>query len=216
MASLIMGIRMRLETKPGKSCTSKVSTTASMARSASGAYSVPDSMRPIASSISSCEMRSFSTERERFFSIASRPFSMTPSSTSARCTTRPAWAATWAIPLPICPAPTTCTFSIAKTYPPTPVSLDFTSMLDLHEHSVTLTPSRADGRQAPAPAPALKLVTKRHQYARSRSPYRVAQRDRPTIYVHHLFTYTQHPRRVYCHRSERLVYLHQVQVVSAP
>src|SRR5579859_5580380 len=55
------------------------------------------------------------TSRSRFLPTAASPFCSCASFTSNRRTVQPAWARTWTMPLPICPAPITPTVSIIMT-----------------------------------------------------------------------------------------------------
>src|SRR5688572_24536432 len=63
-----------------------------------------------ASSRSDDDRRAFSTSFERLFSIVARARSSAPAAASTSRTSNPACAKTWAIPLPIVPAPITPIF----------------------------------------------------------------------------------------------------------
>ena len=99
--------------------TASFSTMASMTASAEASASseVVVVTRARAAAFSSAVRLPLATSRSRFFSIAPRAFSRNRSSTSTRTTEQPAAAATWAIPLPIWPPPTTPSerISMART-----------------------------------------------------------------------------------------------------
>src|SRR5437660_5544874 len=68
--------------------------------------------RPQAASRSAAVSFPFSTNFARLFSIVARARSSIGCATSTRRTLKPAWANTWAMPLPIVPAPITPTVLI--------------------------------------------------------------------------------------------------------
>ncbi len=86
------------------------SMTASASRTAS-AISVVVAIRESAAAASSSVSVPAFTSRARLFPIETIAFSRTPAETSARRTRNPEVAATWAMPLPIAPAPTTAIVS---------------------------------------------------------------------------------------------------------
>jgi len=68
-------------------------------------------------SASSCVIFSFLTMRSRFFLMVASAFSRKSSDCSMSVTSKPDWAKTCAMPLPIVPPPTTATFFIAMLPP---------------------------------------------------------------------------------------------------
>jgi hypothetical protein len=102
---------------------SRFSGTASIIRSASFPASSRERVpriRPRIPETCSAENYPFSRDRFRFFWMAWRPRSRKSFSMSLRLTWNPDWAATWAIPFPINPAPITPILSIFIN--PTPIS----------------------------------------------------------------------------------------------
>src|SRR5918998_946543 len=89
-------------------------------------------------------------------------------------------------------------------------------LLHLHQHGVSLPAAGAEGREAPAAAPALQPVDKGHQDARAGGPDRVPERQGAAACVHDLGVHAQDPRRVDGDGGEGLVYLNEVEVVGAP
>src|SRR3712207_4608557 len=67
--------------------------------------------------------------------------------------------------------------------------------LHLHQHGVALPAAGAEGREAPAAAPALQTVDKGHQDARAGGPDRVPERQGAAACVHDLGVHAQDPRR---------------------
>ena len=95
--------------------TATSSTTASTARSTRAQSSRPDAARTrdSAAARSGAPSFPFSTSFPRVTASFSTERRASSGVASARTTCIPAWAATWAIPLPIWPAPTTASVSIA-------------------------------------------------------------------------------------------------------
>ena len=97
--------------------TSSFSVTASMATSTSrtSRTAVWVSSRPRAAASVAASSLPFSRSLPKPARIRPRPFSTASSEASTSDTRHPATSATWAIPAPICPAPTTntCSFAMA-------------------------------------------------------------------------------------------------------
>src|SRR5208282_4313130 len=94
---------------------SNFSVAASIARSQSASFarSMTALMRPSVETLSAAVILLLATSRSRFFAIVASPRSRNRSSTSHSTTLNPHRANTWAIPLPIVPAPITPTNCIA-------------------------------------------------------------------------------------------------------
>ena len=90
-----------------------VAASTTRSQSASLARSSTEVMRPRVAALSATVILFFATSRSRFLPIVSRPRSTKRCSTSQRTTLNPLRANTWAMPLPIVPAPITPTRSIA-------------------------------------------------------------------------------------------------------
>src|SRR5215218_1811505 len=88
--------------------------------------------------------------------------------------------------------------------------------LYLDQHGVALAAAGADGREAFAASPAPQLVEERGQYARSGSPDGMAEREGAAVDVDYVGVHAEDAGGVDRHPRERLVYLHEVQVVGAP
>src|SRR6266542_463765 len=182
------------------SFTSASSTTASSIRSAR----TRPSTGVILASASSGPAPPFSASFSRLFRIAASPRSTAPGAESWIDTRRPEAATTWAMPPPICPAPTTRTCSKRTRG----------AGLDLDEKSVALAAARADRREAQASPVSTQLVDHRAEDARSGGPVWMAERHRAAVHVHLLRIDVQHPRRVEHDGGEGLVQLDALDVVD--
>src|SRR5260370_37819266 len=94
-----------------------VAASTMKSQSASLARSVTASIFFNADALSSAEILFFATSRSRFFEMVAIPRSKNRCSTSHRITEKPLRAKTWAIPLPMVPAPTTPTSLISMNPP---------------------------------------------------------------------------------------------------
>src|SRR5437660_1942518 len=88
---------------------------------------------------------------------------------SISATGNPYWAKTWAMPLPMVPAPTTVTFLISMP-----------ALSALHDHSAGFPPADADCRHPPARVSPLQRVDERHENPCPAGADRVAEDRKST------------------------------------
>src|SRR6266542_296767 len=141
---------------------------------------VPVVRRASAASRSPRESLPFSTNFSRLFSIVSRARSRAGAAMSMSWTSNPAWANTWAIPLPIVPAPITPTRLMSGI-------LDLTihqSSDSLHGQCDAVAAAQTERCNAALQVAPPQRIQQRRQYARAAGADRMAERDRPAVHVH--------------------------------
>src|SRR5258706_2258558 len=158
------------------------------------------------------------TPAARNWSIRLRPTSTRLLDTSRTEVGCPDCAATWAIPDPMSPHPSTPTFLIGITPPPGPrgplstLTVCFRRRFQQDRDPLAATDAGAGDAVAP-PAPA-ELEEERQDQARPRGAERVAEGDRPAVHVDPLAIEPQLLLDRQVLRRERLVDLEQVDLAQ--
>src|SRR5207249_2572511 len=141
--------------------------------------------RPHAASRSAAVSVPFSTNFARLFSIVARARSSIGCATSTRRTLKPAWANTWAMPLPIVPAPITPTVLIIDKPEPRRhehAKKKISGTFDRQRDAVAA--AEAERRDTARQVAPLQRVQERRQDAAAARADRVAERDGAAIHVH--------------------------------
>src|SRR5512134_1079392 len=147
--------------------------------------SVEKRMRPRASFICSCVIFSLLASRSRLFVMAFRARSQTASLTSPTWTSKPDWAATWAIPAPMLPAPTTPTFPISSIFiAHPPWGRYFCGLPDLENDGGRRVAGGAAGEEQVAPSLHRQLLDPLDDEPGAGGPLGVAEDEGGTVIVH--------------------------------